>query len=144
MKQIAHTLSVVVAVAGLVCSLSGCTLKASTETSTDGVTNFLSSTSGKSWFTEDGLIQQNRKASAFVAMNFENLKQNMAQGRGEYLSSLGRLLGVPRDHHREFSTLAREKYPVLIPSDRTTPGEMLAALAREMSTDPTLKKTPAE
>ncbi len=138
MKRIAHILFIVVAVAGLVYSLAGCTVKATTKTTTDVMTNFLSSTSGKSWLSEDGLVKQELKIKAFAAVNFENLKRDMAQGHGEYLSSLGTLLGVPGDSQEDFSTLAREKYPVLIPSDRTTPGEMLTALAREMSTEPTL------
>ncbi len=144
MKGIAHILFIVVAVAGLVYSLAGCTVKATTKTTTDVMTNFLSSTSGKSWLSEDGLVKRDLKVKAFAAVNFENLKRDMAQGHGEYLSSLGTLLGVPGDSQEDFSTLAREKYPVLIPSDRTTPGEMLTALAREMSTEPTLKQTPAE
>ena len=77
-------------------TISGCTVKASTKTLTDGVLNFLSSTSGKSWVTADGLVKDEYKAQAFAAINFENLKQNMAQGQGEYLGSLGNLLGLPK------------------------------------------------
>lgn len=136
MKHRSLTMPVLLAAAGLACSVSGCTVKATLKTSTDAVTNVLSSTLGGSWLTEEGLVKQGEKVNAFAALNFDNLKQDMAQGKGEYLASFGTLLGVPREHERTFSTFARENYTLLIPSDRTTPGEMLTALAREMSADP--------
>ncbi len=136
MKHRSLALPVLLAAAGLACFVSGCTVKATIKTSTDAVTNVLSSTTGRSWLTEDGLVKRGEKVNAFAALNFDNVKQGMAQGKGEYLASLGTLLGVPREHERAFSTFARENYALLIPSDRTTPGEMLTALVREMSSDP--------
>ncbi len=113
-------------------TISGCTVKASTKTSTDGVLTFLSSTSWKSWVTVDGLVKDEYNAQSFEAINFENLKQNMAQGQGEYLASLGNLLGVTKQQQAEFFLLTQEKYALLIPSDETTPEDMLAALHREL------------
>lgn len=96
--------------------ISGCTIKATTDTTTDGTTEFLSSTTGKSWWTEDGLVKQGEQARAFVALNRENLLQNMAQGHGEYVTALGQIIGVPHSkelgfrkllqlHYAEFATL---------------------------------------
>jgi len=124
----------------LTLTLSSCTTKATLDTTSDGLTNFLSSTTGRSWFTEDGLVRPEHKVTAFVSYNFDNLKQDMAQGQGEYLASLGTLLGVQQDRQAEFFILAREKYPILVKSDRTTPGEMLAALSQELSGHPSLNK----
>ena len=138
MKQTAHIVIAAVAVAGLVCSLGGCTVKATTNSTTDGVNNFLSSTTAKSWVTEDGLVKKEEKVEAFVAINFENLKQDMARGQGEYLTSLGTLLEIPTGHRQKFYLLARAKYPLLISSERTTPDAMLAGLFREMSANKTL------
>ena len=139
MKQRVQTLIGLVAVAGLVCTLSGCTIKATLKTVTDGVVNILSSTSGKSWLTEDGLVKTEEKVNVFAAMNFDNLKQDMAKGEGEYLASLGTLLGIPDSQQDEFSTLAKERYQALVPSETTTPGEMVAALSRELSANPQLQ-----
>lgn len=75
--------------------MSGCTIKATTDTTTDGTTEFLSSTTGKSWWTEDGLVKQGEQTRAFVALNRENLLQNMAQGHGEYVTALGQIIGIP-------------------------------------------------
>ena len=139
MKQPARMLIGLVAVTGLACTLSGCTIKATLKTVTDGVVNIMSSTSGKSWLTEDGLVKSEEKVNVFAAMTFDNLKQDMAKGEGEYLTSLGTLLGITDDQQEEFSTLAKERYDILVPSEATTPGEMVAALSRELSANPRLQ-----
>ncbi len=124
----------------LALGLSACTLKATLDTTSDGITNFLSSTTPGAWFTSEGLVKDQYKVTAFTTLNFQNLKEDMARGQGEYLTSLGTLLGVPADYQAEFFALAQARYPVLVSSDRTTPGEMLAALSRELSASPSLNK----
>ena len=116
-------------------------LLASSACTTDNTTDTISSTTPGLWYTGDGLVKSEYKAIAFTTLNFENLKHDMAQGRGEYVASLGTLLGVPEDHQVEFFTLTREKYPILFVSERTTPGEMLAVLHQALKSDPTLNKT---
>ena len=124
----------------LTLTLSSCTLKATLDTTSDGLTNFLSSTTPGAWFTSEGLVKDQHKVTAFTTLNFQNLKEDMARGQGEYLISLGTLIGVPADYQAEFSALAQAKYPSLVSSDRTTPGEMLVALSRELSASPILNK----
>lgn len=125
----------VVACVALIGSLAGCTIKATLKTSTDGFVNVLSSTSGKSWWNEDGLVKKEERLNAFVALNYENLKHDMARGRGEYVAALSDLLGVPEDRRAEFSTFARDRYDVLVAGEDTSPREMVAALRREMPPD---------
>jgi hypothetical protein len=114
-------------------------LLASSACTTDNTTDTISSTTPGLWYTGDGLVKSEYKTIAFTTLNFENLKHDMAQGRGEYLASLGTLLGVPRDRQVEFFSLAQEKYPILVYPDRTTPHEMLQALHRELVASPTLR-----
>lgn len=133
MRRPAHIPLYLFPVVAFVLALSSCT--------TDNTTDSLSTTTPGLWFTGDGLVKDDQKVNAFAALNSENLKHDMAQGRGEYLASLGTLLGVPRDHQAEFIALTQEKYPILVRSDRTTPGEMLAALNRELSANPILNET---
>ena len=92
---------------------SGCTLKATLDTTSDGVTNFLSSTSGKSWWTEDGLIKSGEHARVFLATNYDNLLQEMAKGEGEYLHAFGTILGVPSHQQLVFQQLTQTYYPAL-------------------------------
>lgn len=93
---------------------SGCTFKATLDTTSDGTTNFLSSTSGKSWWTEDGLVKRGEHARAFVAINYDTLLQEIAQGHGEYVQAFGTILGVPPHQQAHFQELIQNEYPVLV------------------------------
>lgn len=113
----------------LALTVSACTFKATTKETTDTTSNITGTTSGKSWF-EGGLVKKGEEVNAFADLNFENLKQDMAAGRGEYLASLGRLMGVAPVHQAEFFSLVQTHYTTVIRSEETTPAEMLAALNR--------------
>jgi hypothetical protein len=78
---------------------------------TETISNFLSSTSGKSWFTEDGLIKADHRVQAFMAFNIESIKQDMARGQGEYLDSLSALMAIPQDRRPAFYAHAQSRYP---------------------------------
>jgi hypothetical protein len=78
------------------------------------------------------------KVSVFASVNFENLKQDMAQGRGEHLTSLARLLGIPAEQQGAFFALTQERHGVLFQSEATTSTEMLIALNGELSAHPVL------
>ncbi|GJL53361.1 MAG: hypothetical protein NPIRA02_04930 [Nitrospirales bacterium] len=89
---------------------SGCTLKATTESLTDTTTNILSSTTPGAWFTADGLLKPEEKVNAFIATNYHNLQQNMAQGEGEYLTALGSLLEIQEEAMPQFHARAQTHF----------------------------------
>jgi hypothetical protein len=62
-----------------------------------------------------------------VAFNFENLKQDMAKGHGEYLTSLSTLLGVAQGHQASFFAYAQSHYPV-VTEHQSSPQEVIALL----------------
>jgi len=68
--------------------------------------------------------------------NLERLKNDMAAGQGEYLSSLAALLGVGASQQPAFFAFTKDKFNVLFPNEHTTATEMLAVLEREMRADP--------
>jgi len=107
--------------------VSGCTFKGTTNQTTDTTSNITGTTSGKSWF-EGGLVKKDQEVNAFAHLNFDNLKQDMAKGRGEYLASLGSLMGVAPARQNEFFALTQIHYTTLVGSEQTTPAEMLVAL----------------
>lgn len=111
----------------LALAVSACTFKATTKEITDTTSNITGTTSGKSWF-EGGLVKTGEEVNAFADLNFENLKQDMAAGHGEYLASLGTLMGIAAAQQAEFFSLAQAHYTTLIRSEQTTPAEMLAAI----------------
>lgn len=93
--------------------LSGCTIKATTDTATDGTTEFLSSTSGQPWWTQDGLVRVGQYAHAFVAHNYENLFTEMAKGEGEYLHAFAAILGVTTADQDRFFRVLQAHYPFI-------------------------------
>lgn len=86
--------SLAVAIGWSLFGLSACTIKATTDTTMDATTNFLSSTTGKSWWTEDGLVRDGLHVRAFFAENYESLIPEMAKGEGEYITAFVALLGA--------------------------------------------------
>lgn len=97
-------------------------------------------TSGTLGCTQDGVVMNDRRVDVFASVNFENLKQEMAQGNGEYLASLSALMGIPADRQEDFFALTQERYTSLFKSGETTPSEMLAGLNLELSAHPSLSQ----
>jgi hypothetical protein len=107
--------------ASMLCvTISACTV-------TKTINDTLSSTTPGDWFTGDGLLKADQKVNAFVALNFENLKQDMAQGHGEYLTSLSTLLGLPQDRQASFFAHAQSRYP-FVTEHQSSPQEVIALL----------------
>jgi len=84
--------------------------------------------SGTSGCTNDKKVWAEEKATVFAQMNFDNLSQEMAQGRGEHLTSLATLMGVPAEHQAEFFAMTQEQYPALIKAGDGSPVAVVKAL----------------
>ncbi len=125
MTALRHRLLWSASAAALTLSLSACSV-------TETISNFLSSTSGRSWFTEDGLIKADQRVNAFMVYNFENIKQDMARGQGEYLDSLTTLMAVPPDRRTSFHAHAQAQYPYVV-QHRSSPDETLVLLVGDPS-----------
>lgn len=96
---------------------SGCTLKSTIKETTDTTSNVTGTTSGRTWFTEDGLLHPEHKLTAFTALNQANLEQDLARGQGEYGASLAALLEIPSDKQSAFHAKAQESFERLTASD---------------------------
>lgn len=95
-------------------------------------------TSGTSGCTNDGLVKNDQKVIVFASINFDNLKQDMARGQGEYLASLAELMDVSAKDQAGFFVLTQENFATIFASEETTPSEMLSALKQTMSAHPIL------
>jgi hypothetical protein len=113
-------------------ALSACTVTETIGNILGSTKEFLSSTTPGDWFTADGVLKADHKVIAFVAINFDNLKQDMAQGRGEYLSSLSKLFGIREERREAFFSYAQSRYR-LTKDTRGGPEELVALLAPPQS-----------
>jgi hypothetical protein len=109
---------------------SGCTLKATIKETTDTTSNVTGTTSGHAWWNEDGLLRPEHRLTAFTALNQTNVEQDLARGQGEYLTSLGTLLGLPNDQQAAFHAKAQGALETLMTSDHEARLQQLRMLAR--------------
>ena len=96
--------------------------------------------SGTSGCTNDGSVMAQHKTTLFAELNFEDLSQEMAQGRGEHLASLATLMGVPAEQQPAFFALSQERYQELLQAGQTSTAAMLTALHDAMAQHPVLAK----
>lgn len=98
---------------------------------------------GTSGCTNDGTIMGEHKTTMFAELNFDNLSQEMAQGRGEHLASLAALMGVPAEQQPAFFAMTQERYTTLVQAGDATPVALIKALQDAMQGHPVLAKLPA-
>jgi hypothetical protein len=130
MRQFRIYCSVLTAVTTLLLISTGCTLKGTTNETTDTTSNITGTTSGRIWWNEDGLLNPEHKAIAFATYNEANLEQDLARGQGEYLTSLGTLLGVTQEVQPAFQAAAQDRFAQLETADHQVRLEQLRALKR--------------
>jgi hypothetical protein len=130
MRQFRIYCSVFTVVTNLLLISTGCTLKGTTNETTDTTSNITGTTSGRIWWNEDGLLNPEHKAIAFATYNEANLEQDLARGQGEYLTSLGTLLGVTQEVQPAFQAAAQDRFAQLETADHQVRLEQLRALKR--------------
>lgn len=84
--------------------------------------------SGTSGCTNDGQVMADQRTNMFAAMNFENLSQEMAQGKGEHLASLATLMGIPAEQHTAFFALTQERYTAMVEAGEASSVALVKAL----------------
>jgi hypothetical protein len=107
---------------------AGCTITGTIQEILDTTSNVTVSTSGRTWWNEDGLLKAEHKAIAFAAYNQANLEQDIAKGEGEYLTSLSSLLGISEGSRSAFGLDAQSQFQLLLPVDDVTRLQYLRAL----------------
>jgi len=100
--------------------------------------NTFAISSGTSGCTNDGQVWASEKANVFAAINFDNLSQEMAQGKGEHLASLATLMGVPVEQHPAFFAMTQERYSDLVQAGESSSIALVRALNEAVSQSPVL------
>jgi hypothetical protein len=130
MRQIRTRLSTLICMTALMLFAVGCTIKGTIKETTDTTSNVTVTTSGRTWFSEDGLLHPEHKLTAFMAFNQTNVEQDLARGQGEYVTSLGTLLGLSDDQQAVFHAKAQGAFETLMTSDHEARLQQLRMLAR--------------
>ncbi len=94
--------------------------------------------SGTSGCTNDGQVMADQKTNMFAQLNFDNLSQEMAQGKGEHLASLATLMGIPAEQHTAFFGLTQERYTALVQAGETSSVALVKALNDAVGKNPVL------
>jgi hypothetical protein len=94
--------------------------------------------SGTSGCTNDGQVMAEQKTNVFANLNFDNLSQEMAQGRGEHLASLATLMGIPAEQHAAFFALTQERYSTMVEAGETSSVALVKALNDAVGKSPVL------
>ena len=130
MKQVNVRIGLLACSTVLMLFASGCTLKGTTKEFTDTTSNVTGTTSGRTWWNEDGLLHPEHKLTAFMALNQTNVEQDLARGQGEYVTSLGTLLGLSSDQQAAFHAKVQGEFETLMTSDHEARLQQLRILAR--------------
>ena len=102
--------------------------------STSSSTYGSAQTSGTSGCGETALFRV--KQRLFVHAMIDNLSQEIAQGGGEHLQSLGTLMGCPKSDYGHLAVMARRNYGRLFPSVEPVPELFLARFKAQMREHP--------
>ncbi|HSY37909.1 MAG TPA: DUF3015 domain-containing protein [Polyangia bacterium] len=92
-------------------------------------------TSGTSNCGSGGVIKAQREQAAFAEVNFQDLKRNMATGGGEFLTSFATLLGCEDAAKPALAKMTQSKYEAILPTEKTTPMEMLSGVKTQIKSD---------
>jgi len=94
-------------------------------------------TTGTLGCSSGGLIKASKEREVFTATNYRALERELAAGKGQYVSSLAALSGCKTE---EFTSFAKARYEKLIPSEKTSPAELLSNLDKEIAADSAMSK----
>lgn len=102
---------------------------------TQPTTDLTSSTSPKSWFTQDGMLRAEYRVRALAVFEYENLKEDIARGSGEYLSSAAVLAGIPAPGRQAFFRYAQSRFDYVY-AEGIRPSESVGRVVQVLSHPP--------
>jgi len=100
--------------------------------------NIFSITFGTSGCSADAVILRDKEQEVFVAANLDQLSQDMAQGRGEYVNAMAALMGCDSSVYATFGEMGQQRYGAIFADDTGSEGRVLTNLRREARANPVL------
>jgi Protein of unknown function (DUF3015) len=95
-------------------------------------------TIGTSGCNNSGVIQLEKAAETFVAVNRENVEQELAQGQGPYLASMAALMGCSPAAREDFARFAQAHYASLSAHPQASAAGWVQQLRTGIHQDPAL------
>jgi len=62
-------------------------------------------------------LKNKYRLQAFVAYSFDSVQRDIAQGKGEYVTSLATLAGIPEERRPQFFAMLQDRYATIYPTD---------------------------
>jgi len=112
-------------------SMTSDSTSGSTANTTESFSDLTSSVSGSS--SDDGEETQKAEVLAFVKLNYNRVRSDIAIGEGEHLEALATLLAVDKAKHSQFYAMTKNNFNQLFNSSDTTAEDFVAHLYLELS-----------
>jgi len=94
--------------------------------------------SGTSGCTEDGAVKVAKATEVYAEVNLQSLRQQMATGQGEYVTTFARMIGATETSQPQMVAFFQKNYTALFPKADTSSTEMLQTLSAKLSEHPEL------
>lgn len=98
-------------------------------------------TSGTSGCDASDTVYNDTLREEFVAVNFDNLSEEMAQGDGAYVAAMAELMGCDVNARSAFGEMSQAKYETLFSAPDMDAKTWLTGLEQEMAKDPVLSRS---
>lgn len=96
--------------------------------------------SGTSGCENPGVVNNDYEKKVFVAMNLDDLARDAAQGSGEYLSSMAKLMGIDEKYHASFFQMAQANYASIFNAENADYQQVLTSIDALMRSDAVLSQ----
>jgi len=96
--------------------------------------------SGTSGCENPGMVNNDHQKKVFVAMNMDDLAQDMARGEGEHITSMATLLGIHESDQETFFQVSQANYDAIFSADNVNYEQVLASINNVMLNDATLSQ----
>ena len=94
--------------------------------------------SGTSGCTEDGAVKVAKATEVYAEVNLQSLRQEMATGQGEYVTTFARMIGASEASQPQMVAFMQKNYSELFPKADTSSTEMLQTLSAKLAEHPEL------
>jgi hypothetical protein len=91
--------------------------------------------SGTSGCENPGVVSNEYQKKTFVSMNMDDLAKDIAQGSGDYLTSMAALMGIAEADQKRFFELSQSNYEVIFSSATQSYDDVIAALNEVVAAD---------